>query len=136
MTQELDSDRNRFSLADFTGHGYDQGRPRFIEALWLLTSGCLVSRRWCPNRLRLMVLRAFGANIGSGVLVRHNVEIHWPWKFDNAPIAIGDHVWICARATVLRGVSIGDGATIGATSLIARDVPAGKTVLAPVGGVL
>ena len=184
MEQELDVYRNRFSLADFTGQGYDKGRPKFIQALWLLTSGCLVSRWWCPNYLRIKVLRAFGATIGSGVLVRHNVEIHWPWKlkigenswigsgvwilnleevsigantclsqgvlvctgshdrrspsfeFDNAPIAIGDHVWVCARATILRGVSIEDGVTIGATSLITRDVQAGRTVLALAGGVL
>ena len=173
--------RNEFDLAEFTGHGYDKGRPWLIQVLWLLTSGCLVMRWWCPKAVRMAVLRAFGAKIGSGALVRHNVRIHWPWKlrigdhswigpgvwilnleevsigshtclsqdvlictgshdrrspsfeFDNAPISIGDHVWICARATVLRGVSIGDGVTVGATSLVTRDVPPGRTVVAPLG---
>ena len=54
------------------------------------------------------------------------------FEFDNAPIVIGDSVWVAARATVLRGVRIGDGATVGATALITRDIDAGKTVLAPV----
>jgi putative colanic acid biosynthesis acetyltransferase WcaF len=124
------------------------------------------------------VLRLFGAKIAAGVLVRHEVKIHWPWKlaigrnswvgedvwilnledvtigsntcisqgvllctgshdrrsatfeFDNAPIAVGDSVWVAARATVLRGVRIGDGATVGATALVTADVPAGTTVLA------
>lgn len=54
------------------------------------------------------------------------------FEFDNAPIRIGDGVWIGARATVLRGTSIGDNATVGACALVVKDVAAGETVLAPV----
>lgn len=53
------------------------------------------------------------------------------FEFDNAPIVIGSGVWIAARATVLRGVSIGDEALIGAAALVRRDVPAGGSVSAP-----
>jgi putative colanic acid biosynthesis acetyltransferase WcaF len=52
------------------------------------------------------------------------------FEFDNAPIWIGDSVWIAARAVVLRGVHVGDGATVGATALVVHDVPAGATVVA------
>jgi putative colanic acid biosynthesis acetyltransferase WcaF len=174
---------NQFSLGSFRGEGYDKGRPIWIQALWLMASGCIVTRWWCPRRVRIGLLRAFGAKIGSGVLIRHDVTIHWPWKltvgdnswvgvktwilnlepvtigsdtcisqavllctgshdrtspsfeFDNGPIIIGDHVWVAARATVLRGVSIGDGATVGASCLVTSDVPAGRIVLAPRGAV-
>lgn len=168
----------RFSLAGFTGRGYDKGRPFLVQLLWMIASRGLTMRWWCPNSLRLLVLRRFGADIAPGVLIRHDVKIHWPWKltvgadswigedvwilnlepvtigsntcisqdvllctgshdrhsptfeFDNAPITIGDSVWVAARATVLRGVRIADGATIGATALVHRDVAAGATVLA------
>lgn len=43
-------------------------------------------------------------------------------KFDK-PLVIGNDVWIGCNATVLRGVSIGDGAVIGANSLVNKDVP-------------
>ena len=167
------------SLAGFTGAGYDKGRPFHIQALWMLASSLLVSPWWCPNSVRLQVLRMFGAQIGVGVSIRHRVRIHWPWKlsvgahswigedawilnlepvtigtntcisqavllctgshdrrsatfeFDNAPIVVGDRAWIAARATVLRGVTIGDDATIGATALVTVDVAEGATVLAP-----
>lgn len=52
------------------------------------------------------------------------------FEFDNRPIVIGDSVWVAARSTILRGVTIGDGATVGATALITEDIPAGATVLA------
>jgi putative colanic acid biosynthesis acetyltransferase WcaF len=176
-----DRTRKRFRLANFTGAGYDKGRPAAVQALWLLISGAVVTRWWCPLGLRIAVLRAFGASLAPGVIIRHNVKIHWPWKltvgadtwigedvwilnlepvnighdtcisqgvlictgshdqtspsfeFDNAPISIGDHVWIAARATVLRGVTIGDQVTVGATSLVTGDVASRQTVLAPRG---
>jgi maltose O-acetyltransferase len=37
------------------------------------------------------------------------------------PISVGDGVWIGARAVVLPGVSIGDGAIIAAGSVVTRD---------------
>lgn len=42
-----------------------------------------------------------------------------------APVAIGDNVWIGAGATVLKGVTIGASAVVGAGAVVTRDVPAG-----------
>jgi putative colanic acid biosynthesis acetyltransferase WcaF len=53
------------------------------------------------------------------------------FEFDNAPIVIEDGAWIAARATVLRGVTVGTGAIVGATALVTKSVPAGASVLAP-----
>jgi acetyltransferase-like isoleucine patch superfamily enzyme len=48
-----------------------------------------------------------------------------------APVTIGNDVWIGARAIILDGVNIGDGAIVAAGSLVTKDVPA----YAIVGGV-
>ncbi|MBO3129873.1 DapH/DapD/GlmU-related protein [Dermatophilus congolensis] len=53
------------------------------------------------------------------------------FEFDNAPITIEDGAWIATRATILRGVTIGTGATIGATTLVTKNVPPNTRVLAP-----
>jgi putative colanic acid biosynthesis acetyltransferase WcaF len=169
---------NRFRLAGFTGREYEPGRPLPIRVAWL-SSRWLTMKWWFPNKLRVTALRAFGASIGDGVLIRHDVRIHWPWKlavgahswigesvwilnlervtigsntcisqgvllctgshdrrsetfeFDNAEITIGDSVWVAARATVLRGVHVGDGATVGATALVTSDVRRDSIVLGP-----
>lgn len=39
------------------------------------------------------------------------------------PIVIGDQVWIAAKATILPGVTIGEGAVVGACAVVSRDVP-------------
>jgi acetyltransferase-like isoleucine patch superfamily enzyme len=39
-----------------------------------------------------------------------------------APIVIGDHVWICARTTILKGVEVADGVVVAAGSIVAGSV--------------
>ena len=45
-----------------------------------------------------------------------------------SPVEIGDDVRIGIRAIILKGVRIGDGASVTAGSVVTRDVPAGITV--------
>lgn len=40
------------------------------------------------------------------------------------PVVIENNVWIGARSIILKGVRIGEGAVVGAQSLVVRDVPA------------
>lgn len=44
----------------------------------------------------------------------------WPYKGDTR---VGNDVWIGCGATILPGVTIGDGAVIGSLSVVASDVP-------------
>lgn len=53
--------------------------------------------------------------LDEGQLIRND-------KFDK-PLIIGNDVWIGCNVTILRGVTIGDGAVIGANSLVNKDVP-------------
>lgn len=39
-------------------------------------------------------------------------------------VRIGNDVWLGTKATVVRGVTIGDGAVVGANAVVTRDVPA------------
>jgi len=84
------------SLAAFTGAGYDKGRPVAVQALWFATSNLLFAKWWCPARLRPVLLRLFGARVGTGVFIRHRVRVLWPWK-----LVVGDDVWIGEDAWLL-----------------------------------
>ena len=42
---------------------------------------------------------------------------------ESKPIVIGNKVWICAKATILKGVTIGDGAIVAAGAVVTKDVP-------------
>ena len=86
----------RRSLAGFTGAGYDKGRGIAWQAAWQLASSLLVMPWFVPPKVRVTVLRAFGARIGQGVNLRSGVRVHWPWK-----LAIGDDSWIGERVWIL-----------------------------------
>lgn len=46
------------------------------------------------------------------------------WRTYALPIRIGNGCWIGANATILGGVTIGDGAVVAAGAVVTRDVPA------------
>lgn len=63
---------------------------------------------------------------------RHEVSFDGEtFEPNSAPIVIEDHVWIGCNVTVLKGVTIGEGAVIAAGSVVHRDVPA-RTLVAGV----
>jgi acetyltransferase-like isoleucine patch superfamily enzyme len=74
-----------------------------------------------------------GTIVGSGAMIVDN-DFHafdeatqrWTNEFSARarPIAIGRNVFIGARAIVLKGVTIGDRAVIGAGAVVTQDVPA------------
>jgi galactoside O-acetyltransferase len=41
----------------------------------------------------------------------------------NAPVRIADKVWIGFNVSILKGVTVGEGAVIGAGSVVSRDIP-------------
>lgn len=49
-------------------------------------------------------------------------------KMQVEPIRIGNHVWIGCRASIIRGVTVGDGAIIANNANVTRDVPPGTMV--------
>lgn len=83
----------------------------------------------------------YGVQIGDDCLIADSVHIYdhdhkyedlkRPIKeqgYKTRPIRIGNNVWIGAKATILKGVTIGDGAIIGANAVVTCDIPANTIV--------
>ena len=91
---------DRYDNAQFV-----RGRSKFVEIAWLIASGLFVST-WVPGSFpRVLLLRAFGAEIGDGVVIKPRVQIKFPWR-----LKIGSHSWIGEGVWIdnLAAVTIGE----------------------------
>jgi acetyltransferase-like isoleucine patch superfamily enzyme len=99
-------------IAAFEGARIEIGPEGFLN-------GCHLSAK----RAVLLGRRVY---IGFGCRVfdadQHDLDMDRPEAAE--PVSIGDHVWIAADSTVLRGVAIGAHSVIGTRSLVTRDIPA------------
>lgn len=65
-------------------------QPRWKVYLWAVCELLFVTNAWqISSGLRIRVLRAFGAEIGNGVIFRPRTRVKFPWK-----LHIGDRSWI------------------------------------------
>lgn len=77
------------ALGQYDSQEFDRGRPRWVEALWLMVQALFI-RSWIPGAWhRRWLLRIFGARIGVGVHIKPGVRVKFPWR-----LMIGDHTWI------------------------------------------
>ncbi|MDP4011119.1 MAG: acyltransferase [Candidatus Roizmanbacteria bacterium] len=69
-------------------------------------------------------------DIASQVMIYNSEhDIHDPtFKATEAPVTIGDYVFIGPRAIILPGVTIGKGAVVGAGAVVTKDVAEGTIV--------
>lgn len=65
-----------------------------------------------------------GTAIGPDVVIRSTDAHRINGQEEDKPIIIGNNVWVGQGAMILKGVKIGDGAVVGAKSLVTKDVPA------------
>ena len=76
-------------LSRFDNGWYHPG-PRWKVLLWFLVNPLLINTYLpLPIRFKTAVLRAFGAQIGSGFVIKPAVNIKYPWL-----LRVGNHVWI------------------------------------------
>lgn len=87
-----------------------------------------------------VILDVCPVRIGAGTLLGPGVHIYaatHPTAPDERargleagqPVTIGANVWVGGRALLLPGVTVGDGAVVGAGAVVTRDVPAGVLVV-------
>lgn len=154
-------------LSTFDNAEFNPGRGAIVRTLWYFCSVLLFEGGWFPiGFVKIYLLRAFGAKIGCGVVIKPNVRIKFPWR-----LRVGDHAWIgqgvwidnladvtvgndacisqlCYLCTgshdhrrsgfdlLTKAISIDDGAWIGARSTIFQGVVVGANSLVAGGSVV
>ena len=77
-------------LDRFANEWFSPGRGLVIRALWMAVNGAIFLS-WVPwpSAFKCWILRAFGASIGVGVVIKPRVNVKYPWN-----LSIADHSWI------------------------------------------
>jgi len=88
--------RVRNDLFD-SSKGLDRGRQPLVEISWYaIKCAFFLSPIPFPSTFKCAILRAFGAVVGNGVILKPRVNIHFPWK-----LKVGDHTWIGEEVCIL-----------------------------------
>ena len=139
--------------------------------LWWCLQNTIFVNFATSNRMRVLLLRTFGAQIGDHVIIRRGVRVHFPWNltvgsdtwigeqawfinhvrisigsnvcisqevilssgshdmytpsldYKHRPITVKDGAWICLRATVLAGVTVGTNSVVSAGEVLNKSLP-------------
>ncbi len=154
-------------LSTFRNSWYSPGRSRTWQALWFFLGSPILRCSVLPSSsIRVFLLRAFGARIGSGVVIKPGVRIKNPWR-----LSVGDHCWlgedcwidnigdvvieddVCisqgaylctgnhdwsdtAFGLIVKPIYLHQGSWVGARALIAPGVALGKCSIAAAGSIV
>jgi putative colanic acid biosynthesis acetyltransferase WcaF len=65
-------------------------KSKFYQTLWYFINAIIFKTPFFPiNKLKIILLRFFGAKISNGCVIKPNVNIKYPWE-----LILGDSVWI------------------------------------------
>lgn len=77
-------------LSRYDNSWYNPGGGLLKRWIWYFANLLFVKNHWNPvNGIKVFILRAFGARIGRGVVIKPGVNIKYPWL-----LSIGDYSWI------------------------------------------
>ena len=83
--------------------------------IWFFVQHLFFKSPVLPSNFRRLLLRLFGASVGSGVLIRRGVRVHFPWNLE-----IGDDCWIGEEVWFINHekITIGSNVCISQRSMI------------------
>ena len=92
-------------LSKFDNSWYDPGRGRIIRGIWYLVNVIIFQNPLnTSSALKAALLRAFGAKVGKGVVLKPSINIKYPWNLEIGDCSwIGEGVWLDSLALIQIG---------------------------------
>lgn len=100
----------------FDNSHYDPGRGFLMRILWYYVNAIVFKSYLFPfYRFKTIILRSFGASIGSNFVIKPNVNIKYPWQ-----LLVGNNVWIGEGCWIdnLVKVELGDNVCVSQGALL------------------
>jgi virginiamycin A acetyltransferase len=111
----------KYQIGDYT-----YGLPRIIKSE--CTDDTLIIGKFCSLADEITIM--IGGNHHTEFVTTYpfnplfpEFSREYPWTTSKGNVVIGNDVWIGREAFLLSGVTIGDGAVVGARSVVTKDVP-------------
>ena len=92
-------------LSKYNNQWFKPGKNAFVRLIWYFVNTLFfINSLNGSSRLKIILLRMFGAKIGKGVVIKPGINIKYPWN-----LIIGDYTWVGERVWIdnLDNVTIG-----------------------------
>jgi len=103
-------------LSSFDNSHFSPGKNHLTVILWFIIGRIFINTYFpVPISLKRFVLRAFGASIGKGLVIKPKVNIKYPWNLSVGDFCwIGEQVWIdnLVKVTLGNHVCLSQGAML------------------------
>lgn len=97
----------KVDLSRYDNSWYHHGKPLWFRVLWMICEAVFLRNPLVlSSKVKVLLLRAFGAKLGEGVVIKPAVAIKHPWLLEvGAHSWIGENSWIDNLAMVRLGQS-------------------------------
>ncbi len=95
-------------LSRFDNSRYDPGRGFLTRALWHFMNALFLQNPLNPSsKLKIILLRFFGAQIGEGVVLKPGINVKYPWNLQIGSYSwIGENAWLDSLAPINIGSNV------------------------------
>lgn len=77
-------------LSKFDNSWYNTGASFSRRFIWYFINELIFASGWNPSiRLKIILLKVFGAKMGKNICIKPHVNIKYPWN-----LTVGDNCWI------------------------------------------
>lgn len=157
----------KVDLKSYDNSWFNPGGGALKRVLWYFTNACFFTNHLFPiSSVKVALLKLFGAEIGTGCVIKPSVNIKYPWNLKIGDYTwIGENVWIdnltmvsiganccisqgamllCGNHNykkptfdlIVKPITIADGAWIGAKSIVCPGVTIGENTVMTVGSIV